>query len=100
MSNQAAGRPCGDKCIDPARCDKATGGCVSGVGQTYTISTGGFRAAEIWAPTMELRYIRRQVKPGWFETTLQQRWIRQSGGDMSLGGIQWRDLPIVTENEG
>ena len=89
--SQAAGRPCGDKCIDLGRCDKATGGCVLGRGQTITL-TGTVTAYEVWAPTLELRYIRRQEKPGWFVTTLQQRWVEQTGR-----GVEWRDIPIVTE---
>jgi hypothetical protein len=70
------------------------------VGDTGTIAIGTMTAYEVWAPTLELRYIRRQVKPGWFETTLQQRWIRQGGHEMSLGGIEWRDVPIATEEQG
>ncbi|MEY4932311.1 MAG: hypothetical protein RLZZ403_631 [Pseudomonadota bacterium] len=67
---------------------------------TVVIGTGTMTAYEIWAPTLELRYIRRQAQPGWYVTTLQQRWIRQGGHEMSLGGIEWRDVPIATEEQG
>jgi hypothetical protein len=93
MGGQAAGRPCGKKCVDRRRCDKSPGGCVLGRGQTITLSN--MVDYEVWQPTLELRYIRRETKPGWFVTTLQQRWERLS----PCVGSAWHDIPTVTEEE-
>jgi hypothetical protein len=83
--NQAAGRPCGDKCIDHGRCDKTTSGCVLGRGQTITLS-GKLSTYQVWAPTLEFCVLREEGAGD----RLQQRWMEQGGG-----GIEWRDVPVV-----
>jgi hypothetical protein len=75
---------------------------MSKVGDTGTIAIGTMKSHEVWVPTMELRWFERTREDRNFivtRTVLQQRWIRQGGHEMSLGGIEWRDIPIVTEEQ-
>ena len=45
-----------------------------------------------WAPTMQLRFVRRQVAVGEMGSFLQQKFE-----DVILGATEWRDVPLETE---
>ncbi|MEY2653728.1 MAG: hypothetical protein RLZZ524_756 [Pseudomonadota bacterium] len=89
-----------DDCPAPTAC-RMTRCCARGrteltnVGDKGTIDLSNMVDYEVWQPTLELRYIRRETKPGWFVTTLQQRWERLS----PCVGSAWHDIPTVTEEE-